>query len=393
MIGQSIKVTKVQGIEVGIHYSWFIIFALITFSLTARFASAHPQWTLAEHYMVGIATSLLFFGSILVHELAHSFVALAKGIPVRSITLFVFGGIAQIGREPNRPMTEFQIAIAGPIASALLAVGFGTAAYLGGDEFERLSALASWLGWINLMIALFNLIPGFPLDGGRVFRATLWHMTGSLTKATRIAAGAGQGIGYVLLFLGILTGFTVNWFSGLWLAFIGWFLMNAAQESVVQVSVRSALSGLTAEDVMSRDCPIVSRQMSLAELVRDHVLRTGQRCFTVTDGNRLEGLVTLHHIKAVPQERWAQVSVGETMMPLSQVRVVAPDKPLLEVFQLLEGQDVNQVPVAAGDRLMGMITRDHLLRVLAAKMELDVPSKVELDASELSQLPRVSSTA
>jgi Zn-dependent protease/CBS domain-containing protein len=373
MIGQSVKLTTIRGIDVGVHYSWFIVFVLITVSLTARFASEHPQWTLVEHYGVGIATSLLFFGSILLHELAHSFVALAKGIPVRSITLFVFGGVAQIGREPDRPMSEFQIAIAGPLASALLAVGFGTVEYLAGDQFERLSALAGWLSSINLMLALFNLVPGFPLDGGRIFRAALWHVTGSLTKATRIAAGTGQGIGYALIFLGIWTGFSVNWFSGLWLAFIGWFLMNAAQESVVQVSIRSALSGLTAEDVMSRDCPAVGRRMSLAELVRDHVLRTGQRCFTVTDGNRLEGLVTLHQIKAVPQERWAQVSVGEGMTPISQVRVVAPDKPLLEVLRLLEGQDVNQVPVVAGDRLVGMITRDHLLRVLAAKMELEFP--------------------
>jgi predicted transcriptional regulator len=167
-----------------------------------------------------------------------------------------------------------------------------------------------------------------------------------------------------------VTGFTGNWFSGLWLAFIGWFPMNAAQESVVQVSLRSALSGLTAEDVMSWDCPIVSHRMALAELVQNHILRTGQRCFIVVDGNRLEGLVTLHQVKAVPQERWSQMSVGEAMAPLSQVRVVAPDEPILHVLQLLEGDDINQVPVAAGDRFLGMITRDHLLRVLAAHVEL-----------------------
>lgn len=392
MIGQSVKLTKIREIDVGVHYSWFIVFVLITFSLTARFASDHPHWTVVEHYMVGIATSLLFFSSILLHELAHSFVALAKGMPVRSITLFVFGGVAQIGREPDRPMTEFQIAIAGPIASALLAVGFGVIAYLGGDQFERLSALAGWLASINLMLAVFNLVPGFPLDGGRIFRAALWHMTGNLTKATRIAAGTGQGIGYVFIFFGIVTGFTANWFSGLWLAFIGWFLMNAAQESVVQVSVRSALSGLVVEDVMSRDCPVVPARMTLAELVREHILRTGQRCFIVVEGSRLEGLVTLHQIKAVPQERWEQVSVGEAMTPVSQLRIVAPTQPLLEVLQILEGRDINQVPVVAGDRLLGMITRDHLLRVLALKLELDMSGTRELHAPGLSQWPRVSST-
>ncbi|MDI3466940.1 MAG: hypothetical protein OJF50_005761 [Nitrospira sp.] len=381
------------GIEVGVHYSWFIILFLGTVSLTRQFASEYPQWTPSEYYAVGIATSLLFFASILVHELAHSFIALVKGIPVRSVILFLFGGVAQIGRRPDRPLTEFQIAIAGPIASVLLAVGFRTIEHLVGDQFEQLTVLTDWLAWINLILAAFNLVPGFPLDGGRIFRAALWYITGSLRKATRIAAGTGQGIGYALIFFGIWTGFSIDWFSGLWLAFVGWYLMNAAQESFVQVSVRSALSGFVAEDVMSRDCPSVTGRISLAELVQDYVLRKGRCCFIVTDGNRLEGLVTYHHIKAVPQERWTQVSVGEAMTPLAHVRVVSPEKPLLDVLRLLEGQDVNQVPVAAGNRLLGMVMRDHLLRVLTANMELGVPRKRELYVPRLSKLPRASSTA
>jgi len=370
MIGQSVKLTTIRGIDVGVHYSWFIIFFLITFSLTGRFASEHPRWTQAEHYAVGILTSLLFFSSILLHELAHSFVALAKGIPVRSITLFVFGGVAQIGREPDRPMTEFQIAIAGPIASALLAVGFGAVAHLAGDEFERISALAGWLSSINLMLALFNLVPGFPLDGGRIFRALLWRVTGNLATATRIAAGTGQTVGYAFMLVGIWTVFTVNWFNGLWLAFIGWFLLNAAQESVLQMSMRSALSGLTAEDIMARDCPTVSGQLSLADLVHEHILRTGQRCFLVSQNGRLEGLVTLHQVKAVPQDRWRDSFVEQAMTPMDRLHAVAPETAILDVLRVMEQQDVNQVPVAQGGRLLGMITRDHLLRVLYANLEL-----------------------
>jgi len=370
MIGQSVKLTTIRGIDVGVHYSWFIIFFLITFSLTGRFASEHPRWTQAEHYAVGILTSLLFFSSILLHELAHSFVALAKGIPVRSITLFVFGGVAQIGREPDRPMTEFQIAIAGPIASALLAVGFGAVAHLAGDEFERISALAGWLSSINLMLALFNLVPGFPLDGGRIFRALLWRVTGNLATATRIAAGTGQTVGYAFMLVGIWTVFTVNWFNGLWLAFIGWFLLNAAQESVLQMSMRSALSGLTAEDIMARDCPTVSGQLSLADLVHEHILRTGQRCFLVSQNGRLEGLVTLHQVKAVPQDRWRDSFVEQAMTPMDRLHAVAPETAILDVLRVMEQQDVNQVPVTQGGRLLGMITRDHLLRVLYANLEL-----------------------
>jgi Zn-dependent protease/CBS domain-containing protein len=372
MIGQSVKLTTVRGIDVGVHYSWFIIFLLITFSLTGRFASEHPRWTQAEHYAVGILTSLLFFSSILLHELAHSFVALAKGIPVRSITLFVFGGVAQIGREPDRPMTEFQIAIAGPIASALLAVGFGAVAHLAGDEFERGSALAGWLSSINLMLALFNLVPGFPLDGGRIFRALLWRLTGNLATATRIAAGTGQTVGYAFMLVGIWTIFTVSWFNGLWLAFIGWFLLNAAQESVLQMSMRSALSGLTAEDIMARDCPTVSGQLSLAELVHEHILRTGRRCFLVSQNGRLEGLVTLHQVKAVPQERWGDSFVVQAMTPIDRLYAVAPETAILDVLRGMEQHDVNQVPVTQDGRLLGMITRDHLLRVLYANLELGV---------------------
>lgn len=372
MIGQSVKLTTVRGIDVGVHYSWFIIFFLITFSLTGRFAAEHPRWTQAEHYAVGILTSLLFFSSILLHELAHSFVALAKGIPVRSITLFVFGGVAQIGREPDRPMTEFQIAIAGPIASALLAVGFGAVAHLAGDEFERISALAGWLSSINLMLALFNLVPGFPLDGGRIFRALLWRVTGNLATATRIAAGTGQTVGYAFMLVGIWTMFTVSWFNGLWLVFIGWFLLSAAQESVLQMSLRSALSGLRAEDIMARDCPTVSGQLSLADLVHEHILRTGRRCFLVSRNGRLEGLVTLHQVKAVPQERWGDSFVVQAMTPMDRLYAVAPETAILDVLRGMEQHDVNQVPVTQDGRLLGMITRDHLLRVLYANLELGV---------------------
>lgn len=372
MIGQTLRLSTIRGIQVGVHYSWFILFLLITLSLVTRFSAQHPHWTLAEHYAIGFMTSLLFFASILLHELAHSFVALAKGIPVRSITLFVFGGVAQIGREPDRPATEFQIAVAGPIASFVLAGGFGALATVAGAQFEHLSALADWLASINLALAVFNLIPGFPLDGGRILRAAVWQITGSLARATSIAARSGQGFAYAFMFGGIVIGFMANWFSGLWLAFIGWFLLNAAQESVVQVSVRSALTGLVAEDVMARDCPTVSGRMTLAELVREHILKTGQRCFVVGEGSRLEGLVTLHQIKLVPQDQWTQVSVGQAMTPSAQLRVVEPDKPILEVLQILEGEDINQVPVASGERFLGMITRDHLLRVLSAKMELDI---------------------
>jgi hypothetical protein len=197
--------------------------------------------------------------------------------------------------------------------------------HLAGDQFEHLSALAGWLSSINLMLALFNLVPGFPFDGGRILRAVLWYVTRSFSRATRIAARSGQIIGYGLIFCGIWTGLvTGNWFSGLWLAFIGWFLRNAAQESVLQMSVRSALGGLVAEDIMARDCPTVPGQLSLADLVQEHIIRMGRRCFLVSQNGRLEGLITLHQVKAIPQERWNDSVVAQAMTPIDRLHAVAP---------------------------------------------------------------------
>ena len=268
MITQSVHLMTIRGIRIGVHYSWLIVFFLVTFSLTGQFAVEHPGWSHNERIMIAVATSFLFFGCIVLHELAHSVVAQAKGLPVRSITLFVFGGVAQIGREPDRPLTEFQIALAGPIASVLLAFGFGVVAGLAGEQSLHLAALAGWLAAINLYIAVFNLVPGFPLDGGRIFRAVVWAVTGSFEKATRIASRSGQGVGFVFIIGGTAIAFTGNWVNGLWIAFIGWFLLDAAQQSSLQVVLRSAVSGLVAQDVMTRECPTVSGRLSLAELSR-----------------------------------------------------------------------------------------------------------------------------
>jgi Zn-dependent protease len=370
MITQSVHLMTIRGIRVGVHYSWLIVFFLVTFSLTGQFALQHPDWRRGEHITLAIATSLLFFGCILLHELAHSLVAQAKRIPVRSITLFVFGGVAQIGREPDRPLTEFQIAIAGPIASVLLGLGFGAIADVAGAHALHLAALAGWLASINLFIAMFNLVPGFPLDGGRVFRAVMWAVTGSFARATQMASRSGQTVGFALIIGGAAIAFTGYWVNGLWIAFIGWFLLDAAQHSGLQVAMRSALSGLVAHDIMTRDYPTVSGRLSLAELVEDHILKTGQRCFVIADQGRLDGLITLHQIKTIPRDRWQSTALSSVMTPLARLHVVAPDTPILKVLEVMEAGDVNQVPVVSDHRLVGMISRDHVLGVLLARMEL-----------------------
>ena len=371
MVQQSFRLARFRDIEIGIHYSWFVIFLLITLSLARLFADDYPYWTPEAVYGTALVAAVLFFGSIVPHELAHSLVALAKGIPVRSITLFVFGGLARVSREPDRPRTEFQIAIVGPLMSLAIAWLWAFVAHAEAlERFEHLQALADWLAHVNLALALFNLLPGFPLDGGRVLRAAAWWLTGSLARATKVAAAVGQFFGLALIVLGIGIAFAAEWFSGLWLALIGWFLHQAARESVVQVSLRSLLGGLLAKDIMAADFPTVPADLSVERFVDDHILRTGQRSFLVTAGAERVGLITLHQVKAVPREEWPRTSVRAAMTPMTRLRVVGPETPALDVLEVLDRADVNQVPVARQGHVLGLVTRDRIIRMLLTQMEL-----------------------
>jgi len=294
---------------------------------------------------------------------------LRKHIPIRSITLFVFGGIAQLGKEPDRPLTELQIAIAGPIVSVVLSVVFGMVGTLAAGTSEGIQALGQWLGRINLSLALFNLIPGFPLDGGRVFRALVWGRTGDFARATRIAGDVGKGVAYLFIMSGIWIALGGALVQGLWIAFIGWFLLTAAETNVQQVALKQALAGLRARDVMTPDCPSVPDHMSLSQLVKDYLLLTGRRCFLVTTDGQLLGLITVHQVKNIPHTDWPHTSVRQAMVPLARLHWVAPDAEVSEVLALMDDGDVGQVPVVRDGQLLGLIGRDHLLRVIRAHLE------------------------
>ena len=369
MLGQSLTLGKIWGISVGINASWFIIFLLVTLSLVTQFAGMHPQWSVAYAYMIGALTSLLFFVSVLLHELGHSAVALRKHIPIHSITLFIFGGIAQLGKEPDRPMTELQIAVAGPLASFALSLAFSALAYLTIGVSEGLQTLGHWLGQINLNLALFNLLPGFPLDGGRVFRALIWKWTGNFVRATHVAASAGRGVAYLFIIGGVWIGLGGALLQGLWISFIGWFLLSAAQANVQHLALTQALAGLQARDVMTTDCPRVSEHLSFSQLVEDYILLTGQRCFLVATDGQLLGLVTVHQVKCVPREAWPHTLVREAMIPLERLHCVSPDAPLLKVLTLMDEGNVGQAPVVLNGQLLGLIGRDHLLRVIRTRLE------------------------
>ncbi len=382
-----LKIGRILGIPIYLHPSWVIIFVLITLSLALQYTQLHPQWSSVQHWTLGILTSVLFFGSVVFHELSHSVVAQHYQIRVVSITLFIFGGVARIGREPSKAIQEFNIAIAGPLASGLLAGAFYALKAVF-PESQMVGALAGWLAYINLMLAVFNLIPGFPLDGGRIFRAIVWGTTKSYLRATRIAGASGKLFAYAMILLGAWAAFhpefaiTIGartifyggFTSGIWFAFIGWFLLNAAQESVAQLAIRETLAGLSAADVMSHEVPTVDGHITLEEYGAE-VLRTGRRCHLVLGNDRLVGMMNVHMLNAVPREEWAHNSVQAAMIPREKILWASPEEPLLRLLERLLNADINQMPVVSGSgdgatQIVGMITRDSILRVVQARTEL-----------------------
>jgi Zn-dependent protease len=368
------RIAKILGIPIYLDATWLLIFGLITYTLAMNFRQMHPQWTPTEHWSLGILTSLLFFGSVLFHELAHSVVALHYQIPVHSITLFLFGGIARIGREPSKPIQEFNIAVAGPLASILLAGAFGAMTLLF-PSAQMVGALAKILGGSNFILAVFNLAPGFPLDGGRIFRAIVWGITKDFSRATLIAGSSGRVVAYALMAIGGYEAFYKNdWYSGLWLGVIGLYLLNAAQQSIAQMTIREALAGLHASDVMSHEVPTIEGHITLEEYGAE-VLRTGRRCHLVLSGDRLVGMMNVHTLNAVPREQWANNSVQSAMIPRDKIQWTSPDEPLLKLLERLLTADINQMPVVSGatdqaPQIVGMVTRDSILRVMQTHSEL-----------------------
>jgi CBS domain-containing protein len=288
---------------------------------------------------------------------------------VHSITLFILGGLAQIAQEPRRPNVEFRVALAGPATSLTLGVLFGAISIAAAGISEPLVAVSTWLGWINIVLALFNLIPGFPLDGGRVLRSIIWWRTGNLRSATRTASAIGRGVGYLFMFGGIWMVFRGDW-GGLWMAFIGWFIENSAAGSYRQVVLQDMLQGHPVSEVMMRDCPAVPPKLTLQELVDDYILGSGRRCFPVVEGNRALGLITLHNIKQVPRDLWSTRTVGEAMTPLDKLKWVGPGEDLSSVLQLMSTEDVNQLPVVDEGNIVGMVARENLLAFIHTRSEL-----------------------
>ena len=369
--GNSIRLGRLLGVELRLDYSWFIIFGLIAWMLAGHhFPMMSPGWTPVTYWTVGIVASLLFFASVVAHELAHSTVSGVLGLPVRDITLFIFGGAARLTREPQRPRDEFLIAAVGPAASLVIAAAFWGLSRLGAAPNSPVFAAASWLASINVVLAVFNLIPGFPLDGGRVLRAIIWGATGSFQRATQVAVFAGRAVAFIMMFWGVWQIFAGNLVGGLWIAFIGWFLDNAAARTLAGVALKDVLAGYTVRDAIMTDCPQIQPDMTLDEVVHKKVLPSGRRCFPVVADGALRGLLTLHRIKEVPKERWPVTRTEDVMIVRDELKTVRPTDPLSTVFERMANEDVNQFPVMDDGRLVGMIARDALLKFVALRSEL-----------------------
>ena len=377
----NLRLGRIFGIEIAINWSLIFVFLLIAWSLALGvFAPMHPTWDPVFIWGIAIIGTILFFASLLAHELAHSLVAKAYGIPVRSITLWLFGGVSSITKEPPSPKAEFLIAIVGPLTSIILGFIFLGLAALSSGGFANVgnlpilgpaTTLALWLGSINILLGIFNLVPGFPLDGGRVLRSIFWAVTNNLREATRWASWAGQAVAWILILIGIsmIFGIEIPFFGtgllgGLWLVLIGWFLHSAAVQSYRQVVIQRALQGVPVGRLMESHVATVSPDLSVANLVHEYIMGTSERAFPVVQDDQLVGIVSLEDVRRVPREDWDVTSVRQIMTPQGQLTTATPDEDANEALNEIASHDVNQVPVVKDGRLVGMLRRSDILRWL-----------------------------
>ncbi len=366
-----IHLGSIFGIRIGLHLSWFLIALLIVLSLYGDLRGAHPGWAPVLILALALATALLFFVSLLAHELSHSLVARAHGLPVSEITLFALGGVSQIEKEAVTARTEFRVAVVGPLTSALIGLTCLGAFHLAGAPPQSaIWAMVSWLGYINLMLAGFNLIPGYPLDGGRILRALIWWKTGDLNRATRLSARTGQAVGSAFIALGVIEYFSGASIGALWIAFIGWFLFHAAGQSYVQAGLRQSLQGVRVSDLMLRDCPTVDGGDSISDFVDHQLLRTGRRCFIVLHGGAVAGILTPGEIKHTSRDRWSTTPVDKVMRPLDVIQSVGPQDSLASALEIMARNDLNQLPVISDGHLAGLMTRAELLSYLQNQADL-----------------------
>lgn len=361
-MGRAFRVARIAGIDIEIHPSWLLILGFVSWSLSdSFFPSQYGTWSAAAYWIVGVSSAVLLFITVLIHEMAHALVARRRGLPVPRITLFIFGGMSHMSRQPATAGEEFQIAAAGPATSIVIAAitaGLGLALR---EASEKAEAIFFYLAFVNLALGIFNILPGFPLDGGRVLRSIAWKRTGSFRRATRVASSVGEFFGYGLIIAGFFVLLAGGVLDGLWLAFIGWFLLGAARGEASNLQLEGVLKRLTARDVMQAEFPSVTPGTPVLEIVNDYMVGKGERAVMVANDGAVLGVITVSDVRRVPRDAWGQVPAQRIMTPRANVITVNASQPAVEVLVLLGEKGLNQVPVLEDGRMVGLVTRRELL--------------------------------
>ena len=366
---------KIFGIDIYIDASWIVIFILVTWTLAGEyFPSQNADWPPLLNWSLGIIASLLFFASVLAHELSHSLVAIQQGLEVRNITLFIFGGVAQIAEEPDKPLKEFLIASVGPLASIVIGAISGIVWWLTSETSPPAASIFNYLCLINIALACFNLIPGFPLDGGRILRAIIWGYTKNIKTATKIASFSGKLVAFLLISLGIITMFifkaiTVN---AIWFILIGWFLYNAANRSYRHILLKDALREVRVEDLMITSFDTVPPTLSIQHLVDDYIMRHRDHGFLVVDEGMVKGIVCLDDVKKLPRERWSSTPISEIMLPKELLERVSPKENASVALGKLTARNIHQIPVVQENKVRGILRRNDILNYIQLHAEVRV---------------------
>lgn len=365
------RIGKIFGFEISVHWTWFFIFFLVTWTFAnGVLEEFYSGWTDERRWTVAAAISLIFFVSILLHEMSHSLVARRYGIPISGITLFVFGGVSNMTKEPENSRQEFWIAIVGPFTSFALGIIFAIGYFILTSVDDGAAAVSGNLAAINFAIGIFNLLPGFPLDGGRVLRSAFWAKRHNLVEATKSASNIGMFVAYGIMAVGVVCFFVVSFITGIWLFLIGMFLRSASVESYEQVFLDVVLRGVPASAVAKQDYVTVSPDLTLAHLVEDYVLTGDGRCFPVVVEEQLLGLITLHDVRKVPRDDWKTTSVYRAMTPAPGLHTVTMRDDLPKVLSEMAAGDFNQVPLVEGKTLLGLIHRADVIRYIQVRQEM-----------------------
>lgn len=371
---KSFRLITLFNIPVEINFSWFIILGLVIFTLArGYFPYTNPELGAAAHWLMAIIAAFLLFASLLAHEFSHSLVAIKHNLSIRGITLFVFGGVAHMEQEPSSPSVEFKMAIAGPAMSFFLAILFFAltqVVYILGLPKAILS-ITNYLFILNLIVGIFNLIPGFPLDGGRVLRATLWNYYKDIKKATAIASGFGKGFAFFLIAVGFLNLFTGSIIAGIWFIFIGFFLQEAAEVSYRQVVMKKILSGTKVLDLMTQNVITVPADITLDKLVDDFFFKTRHATFPVVEDDTILGLVTLHDIKEVAKNKWPETTAKEIMIPLRKDFVISKDADVMIALARLASNGIGRLLVIEDSKLLGILSQRDIMRLFEFKSEIE----------------------